>query len=630
MKVNERIPQSRLVPTSHPGLRRLLTAAAAEAPLPTILDIAERRVSPELVSFFEEQYIRLAPEKALDQLTSDEQALKSYMTQREFDGVFVLCGHAGTGKTTLLLFVTHYLFSRLPPEQQTFLPIYVGLSEAAASVADLNTFEDLTLHLRTEIAKRAMPTIHQLFREQPVQALRWTRDHSAAGLTGRFGKKDETDAQNDPETWLSQQDDRVRSALHWDLLLFYSSTQQRVVVVLDNVDRFSRDVHARILSFGDELRNYRVGCVAAMRYSTYKELDLLISEKRDPSLCLELRPELVSEIFRRRLESAKRSLTRREATPEEIDAVEWLVALLLKSESADLLSGVAGQNLHRIGKNFDRMARSNYLQADVVRGHRTRSVAVDPPLKLIYSALFGNYDGAFKADADSATAGVINVFCGMRGVVRPFALFCRLNLLARLGREGTVPAGLLLRDYCEVFSRELARAGLIITTECRKIMDEGDILRVVEDPQDSVLLSPSGKYYLRTLIFRPDYLYFMKDDCELRDDIDLGYSLVTEGWQRRMEAVCRFLTELAQLERELWERLAGETLKEGENALGAYVDRYGARGLSGKVGSASFVQAIWAENKSALESIPHQSGIARNLRASLDDLVRAERRLEIL
>jgi hypothetical protein len=343
------------------------------------------------------------------------------------------------------------------------------------------------------------------------------------------------------------------------------------------------------------------------------------------------------------LESAKRSLARLHANPEEIDAAEWLVPLLLKSESSDLLSGVAGQNLHRIGKNFDRMARSNYLQADVVRRHRTRGVVDDPPLKLIYSALFGNYDGAFKADADAATAGVVNVFCGMRGVLRPFALFCRLNLLMRLRREGAVPAGVLLRDYCEVFSRELAssrvvsrslfqltRSGLIVTTECRKIADEGDFQRVIEDPRDSILLSPSGKYYLQTLIFRLDYLYFMKDDCELRDNIDLGYSMVTENWQKRVEAVCRFLTELARLERELWERLSGESLKGGENALGAYVERYGARGLSGKVGSASFVQAIWAENKKTLDSIPHQSATARNLRASLDDLVLAEKRLEIL
>lgn len=641
MKLNARIPNS---PSTNRSpcreLRTLLERAACEIPQPTVAQLGAGEAPTALRAFFEQDHVRGQtapfPRLGLD-VTADERAILEFILD-DIQQPFILCGHAGSGKTTLLLYMTTILTQQIPAERRMFLPVYVALSDRTGAVRDMPTYAQLQRHLQSEIVRQVTGHLNREFSRNPAAALSWIARYSTSPrLHSRFGTADGEAASADPAGWIARFDDEMRHLLHWDILGFVSSNICRVVVFLDNVDRFSSDIHSSALNFGDELRDHGIRSVIAMRHSTYKELDRVISEKRAPSRKIELTQAHVRAVVQRRLGSPHVG-SRLETGIGDDDAAlaRWFVGLLCREESIQLLTGLSCQNLHRIAKNLENIRESEYCTREIISQAATSQ---GPPQWLVYHAALSNYYGSFKSGPDLTKAGVVNLLCGKSGVQQPFACFCRLNILARLhGCTGSMGAGQLAHEYKQVFSGELFAshvlmrslfqltcAGLIVTVRCRRIDDERDIQRVLEDEADGFILSDSGRFYIESLVTKQDYLHMMKDDVELPQGVPMGYAKADDPRPRNFKETLLFLTHMADSELQTWESIAREDERSGPskhiNRLALYRNFFSARSLQGEIQTASFVRYIWQPLRGYLDGEKLQEAALKIARADLEKVL---------
>lgn len=286
-----------------------------------------------------------------------------------------------------------------------------------------------------------------------------------------------------------------------------------------------------------------------MRTSTYNELDGLIFEKTDiTTRTIQYSIETVKHILNKRIINTHQkfkvnSFPKIETRTQNI--INAFVQLFSHSESINLLTNLSNKSLDSLFRKIKLMVESDYFDDSLLGREllleRTESYKEKgQPLWIIFSLLFGNYNGSFLSNEIMADCGILNLFSTKDCKSDLLRHFIRLHLLSAFfsyddDKDVFFDVRTIYKDYClifgndtqitEVFSRSINRlvqARLLISFKYNNsLRNKSKYLSLSEILEDKIAISTAGRYYLTKLIHRIDYLYFMKDDINWDDTSDI-------------------------------------------------------------------------------------------------------------
>lgn len=581
--------------------------------------------------FFENFYIKIDKKGELNYhegvrinttLSTSEAFLLNYMmSPRPPTHACVLLGHAGVGKSTLLKYLLHYLYFVELDIADQFLPAYIALSDDTGKVKSFDFSDQLYSYLDEQLFQTTHESIYNYLINIPDvdSFLDWVNTNSYNNkFCGEFTSTNILDIKaKGIAEYIRHLDGNDRKAFLLEAMRYYTKYYKRIVIVIDNIDRFSKDIHHLCLSYADKKLNQYFNCILAMRQSTYKQLDSNISEKMDlisPSLSLSI--DTVKIILKKRIEESKNiiltSAFSLSVSPEQL--VEGFISLLSHEESLNALVFLSNQNMHLLMRKLRIITESDYFNDDLVKKELMRSILSREEhriqLWILYSLLFGNYCGTFKSNDEMMLAGIINLFYNDLSVYKPYYFFSCLHILSRLYvEEGNDEAYFSVKkisgEYYELFKDDihfsenfnttmyhLIRSGLIFSKSCFRYTELQHIENRILD--DAVIISDAGRYYLTGLIRKIEYLYFMKDDINWFKKTNFNMAELQTPRLKKFINTLLALIELMRIELDMLRSIRNKSNDEGKNFTNKYMANFSALRLSTN-NTVIFTKAMWLD-----------------------------------
>jgi len=544
--------------------------------------------------------------------------------------VYVLRGHAGVGKSTMLKYIAHYLYFLEPDLNSAFLPVYVALSDDRKRIKQMSISDELFAFLDEQLYLKTRLILRKYLEEHHQPVLAWVNDYSTSGFFAKFPEEvlSTWNSADTDDLLTGLESEKDRRMFFFDILRYYSRNVRRVVIIIDNVDSFNEDIHRLCLNYADEKISQFIPCVIAMRMSTYMSIDSKISEKRDrtsPLVTYSLNG--VKEILKKRVEHLDQPVSlesgiRIKASPKDIAAA--FVDLIYHPTSLDTLANMSNQNLNVLFRKVRLMGDSDYFDDKLLQRELMEAKLDVPskrtPLWVLYSLIFGNYSGSFKSSNYAATAGIVNVFCNQSSSRTPYTHFSRLHLLSRVfTRSEPGDKWIKVKDIYDEYSAlfgddvvftatffrtlyRLIQSGLIFAHSCNRYEDERDIVNLIL--KDVIQISNAGQFYLLNLINKVDYLYFMKDDINWQGDRDLDYARLGTDRPTKWKNTLLSLIELMDLEYKMLARIREKTGNSSSvNLIGLYSEKFSAQRLDPDRRGLLFTRTIWKEMKRYINNI---------------------------
>jgi hypothetical protein len=627
MRINDRLTSTdRLITESRRFLEGIIEGIRYNPPAPAYYvpeDVTDENVS----GFFQDYYVPLDSRGHTPSdceipgviLSSYEQKLIDFCRNPKSETrTCVVHGHTGVGKTSLLRRLFYYLYPKCPSLKSSFYPIYIRMTQ---NLLETNPDPD---KVYAEIVKIVCESCYRIIKKElETDRQRILEDlNIKSGFWGRFSDADiEAALQSSVEDWLNSRfgEPNLRNAFVLDLLaLLIRQGRQRVILVVDDVDRFSADAHNCMFLALDSLTSRGIASIVCMRTSTFQNTSAELLEYRDQQIVIQLNPDLIRQILQRRVDLLRDSVRLHPETPfrirdyEEVsgvDVVNSFCDLLSRQACMNSLISLSNTDLKSVFLKLDLMCKSEaFSDTFIVHQLLERHVlgTREPPTSKIwvfYHLLLGNYAGTYRRDPQARKAGLINVFDSSEPSENPWRHFIRINLMLylfkiwRLTRDedqyvdvsevqekfkrtfGTTVGMSLLVDAMWA----LIESELVFMQSCRRYTDKAKVIQHVFS--DSVRLSDAGRFYLENLLHKVEYLYFIKDDIDWSDETQLGHlTPASRDYFRpaKFVSVLQALRFLADEEYRCLARLKAHWSgsEEYEDALGRYRDQFSPHGLA--------------------------------------------------
>jgi hypothetical protein len=541
-------------------------------------------------------------------LASGEAELLRFMLSGDLrhEKVYILCDHAGKGKSTLAKYLCWYLIPREVVLRDAVVPVYISVFDHTERMQSLQNRDEVERYLDDEIQRLAFSHAYDHFCVHSTQILSEAHRSTDVTLQGLFPRTTVDAASANPANWFASQPAERRRRIVFYALMHFARTVRPVVIVLDDADRLQIDTQRFALEY--LYRRISLGAcgILAMRRSTYSAMKADIRDKEHHlSQPIRWSPDSVKDMLTRRIATADQRVTLRWGMRTDTtarDLADAFVNALRRPDAVELLTALSNENLHSLFGKLHMITQSRYFRD----GHVMRELIVKETsrhgeasagaqLWIVLSFIFGNYAGTFKSSEDAGKAGIINVFCTRELNHSPLTQFIRLNLLARvfpIQREAdALPVKTIREEYMSIFGddahftpvfaralRRLIVGGLVFTTSCRRYQDEQAFWPNVTD--DSIFVAPAGRYYLQKLIGFIEYLWFMKDDIDWRDSPTLTLASTTANTVKKARGTLRALVSLMKLECEMLESIRA-SVTPGMPLLRRYTDLFSARRIPG-------------------------------------------------
>jgi len=560
MKLNEKVT---LLKTTQFESKQFLTRLVQEiqyAPAPPVEKIPPPITPDELEEFYKSSYVLLDDHGALPPFCNERQIkLSSYEEQlinfcvnpRAETKICVLHGHTGVGKSTLLRRIIYYIYPKCPELRRRFIPIYLRFTPNLES----ENPDTLFLSLQREIIESIYPNIRDVIRVDIQRIL--LKLNLQGKFFGRFPKSVIDNVMDlDGEEWINSffiNSDLKNQFLMEVLKHLILEKKIHVVLILDDVDRYSRSVQNCTFWALDTLFLYGLAFIVSMRTSTYSNTSVQLLEYRDHEVELLFTQELIEQVLNRRLELLEQSI---HLTPDisyrineykEVkgqDVVECFCRLLSRSASMKALVNLSNTNLKSVFQKLALMSKSDafsdefivqqLLERDVVNSRKSSKNRI----WIFYHMLLGNHGGTFMSKPETTKASLINLFDSSILSNNKWRHFIRLHILifvygfwkknkddnryvkvadvqeAFKSTFGTLIELSLILDTLNA----LIESELLFTESCRRYFDNPQLL-IENIFSDSIQISYAGIFYLENFIHKVEYLYFIKDDIDWSNEI---------------------------------------------------------------------------------------------------------------
>lgn len=578
------------------------------------------------VHFFENYYVRLDSAGSLQQfglkssipISSSEADVLDFLLDKSAHYVpCIVLGREGVGKSTLLKYLSFYLWFKCPELRDLFLPVYLPISDFEHSLSR----DDIFRELNKMIYERVFSTCYRYLNERYESILPWINLHSGTVFRGKFTdkviKSIKQEGMDEYFRELSPQDSRQ---LIMDTLTHFSRHRTRIVLIVDDVDRHSYDIHRSCLNFLDKKIEQGFAVITAMRTGTYNEIDSVIFENTDRTT-REVRYsiETVKNVLRARIAEAHKRLKlvsrpRIDASTQQL--VEAFVNLLSNDNSIDVLSSLSNLSLDILFRKFRLILNSSYFD-DSILTHELLHLAAErqergAPVWVVYSLLFGNHAGTFKTVDEAVHCGIMNVFSSKHCYDHLLRHLIRLHLLSAFysyddNTDRYISVKPIYRNYCDIFGDEanlteafirsmyrLVNGRLLYSEKCSPYHRIDTVREEIFD--DMLTLSPAGRFYLMNLIHKVDYLYFMKDDINWLKIPPFSHATVGKS---RTEKFCDTLCALRILmthEYELLEKINEVNSRNStreKNLVRLYTNRFSPLHVNREIGTVVFTKWMY-------------------------------------
>ena len=169
--------------------------------------------------------------------------------------------HAGRGKSTILKFLTYYLYPDQPSLEKHLVPIYLSLRNYEGEIRELDKASELNEFMSKKVKEASFKIAYEAFRQYPQPILEWINIDYPSPLQGRFSAAAFMEIVNNPTQFLSDLTkensstivDFIMGALSW-----YSRNIRTVALLLDDADNFSIDTQWSLLSYAEQKDERRI------------------------------------------------------------------------------------------------------------------------------------------------------------------------------------------------------------------------------------------------------------------------------------------------------------------------------------------------------------------------------------
>lgn len=617
-------------------------------PAPPITSYPEDQLDPELTKFFENYYICLDSLGNLpDDCNHTEQICISSYEEKIINfcknphsetRICVLHGHTGVGKSTLIRRIIYYIYPKCSSLKTSYFPVYLRLPNLITS-DDVPDWFSLKKAIMGEVINK--PIYLTIMRELAENTTNILEElNSEEKFRSRFPPRVRKDATSNIEEWITSyfnSDDREVFLQHV-LALLTRQRKFKITLILDDVDRYSSKVHDSVFMALDRIAASGIAILVSMRTSTFESTSTKILEYRDQKIELSLKAEIINQIIQQRVGVLQKDMILDPEIPFRIKNYERVTgkdvsysfcSLISQPQCMKALINLSNTNLKHVFLKLDLMAKSEafsdtfiarqLLERDLIRG-------TDLPqskIWIFYHLLLGNYAGTYRADSIMQRAGLINVFDCSEPSQNPWKHFIKLNLLICLYRywrenrndEQYLTVIELHKKFQLAFGNTiepslfedalwtLIDSELVFMGSCRRYKQESLNEHVYSD---TLKISFAGRFYLDNLVHKVEYLFFIKDDIDWRNEIqDLDLKPARRDYNRHVK-FADVLKSLLYLSREEFSCLGilraywiGNS--NGEDSIRCYRDYFSPNGLPG-ASSISICETILRNFKRFIKS----------------------------
>jgi hypothetical protein len=628
-------------------LGKIIDEIVYNPPHPTT-SYPEDQIDSGLQNFFENYYVCLDTKgNLLDESNNKEQIFISSYEEKIISfcknphsetRICVLHGHTGVGKSTLIRRIIYYIYPKSPFLKASFIPVYLRLPNLITS-EDVPDWSILKKAIMGELINK--PIYLKIMHELEGNTKNILEElNTEVKFRSRFSPRVIEEASRNIYEWIASYfspDDREIFLQHVLLALIHEH-KLKITLILDDVDRYSSKVHDAVFMALDRIATSGIAIVVSMRTSTFESTSTKILEYRDQMTELTLKEEIINQVVQQRIGILQKDISLDPEIPFRIknyekitgkDVVDSFCSLISRPPCMNAIVNLSNTNLKHVFKKLDLMAKSEafsdtfiarqLLERDILLNNNSSQSKV----WIFYHLLFGNYAGTFRADSTMQRAGLINLFDCSEPSQNPWRHFIKLNLLICLYRywkdnrdEEKYLSVIELKKKFQLSFGSIVEVSLFDDAMWTLIDSElvfmGSCRRYKKDTlnehmySDTLKISFAGRYYLENLVHKVEYLFFMKDDINWRNEIhELNLKPAKRDYNRNIKFtdVLKALLYLTEEEYSCLGILRAHWIDNanGEDSLKCYLDNFSPNGLPGASGI-SICETILRNFKSFMKS----------------------------
>lgn len=523
------------------------------------------KVGEEINNYYKNYYVPLDACGYIPMLKNQpEEPVSSYeyrildfcLNPRVETRIFIIHGHTGVGKSSLLRKVLYYWYPQFQELQNKFIPIYIQIKDHMVYNEDEMpvTTQALQKYFEKKIRDNTYYVIKNALIDDGVKII--SEMNKKGTYAGSFSDEDIEKIKSRPiEGWLSSFFPESNLRLDFELEVLTQLIRQgkiKITVAIDDVDKYSSRIHISIFSASDYLSTRGISVIACMRTSTYNASANAISQVQDGVMEINLNSGFVETIIKRRIDLAKNEIKLNPDIPYTIksyrailgiDVIDLFCTLISRPPCMKTLVGLSNSNIKQVFRKFSLMAQSEAFSDEFIVSALLKRDKVLPTKQnsrkiwVFYHLLFGNKAGTYNRNDGALKAGLVNLYDSNGFDNNPWRYLIRLNILNFLYKvwihlrdeKHYTKVSILHEKFLQTFGNlvsptlfedallTLIQSELVFMGSCKRYKDEDDLLENVYS--DSLIISPSGRFYLENLIHIVEYLYFMKDDILWYQDI---------------------------------------------------------------------------------------------------------------
>jgi hypothetical protein len=482
------------------------------------------------------------------------------------DRVLVLTAPVGWGKTVLIQYVWKYVIHKSEWLKKHVFPIHILVDMNISAFQGYDSKREIRQALYSNLIKERLIDITIHYTSLDDESF-WTYLKTN---TDRFNslEQEEDDLHSKYNASLKGQraklelgikEARSKAREQDDFYLFATKyviekKGKTVLLILDNVDPLSITINQVILEEAIELsRKYSFKVLVSMRKNTFNALSRDVSGllRAYPPRRLEMESRNVKEYLRGRMNTIKNQLIQdSDGKPPSFvylyegekkinfeDACKVIFSLtdvLLGEESSRILSNISHRNLRKLNRYLIKYLSTGYFDVDklvttIVKEQTTEEKTRENPLWILLASIItGNYATHFQDRlTQEYEAHVLNVYCNGDKSYNRYIL--RIHILNFLNKKDHINTSSkqLCTSYQEMIGtnpddlNEQINYAIMRFLKC-DLVESANYYDVNQDDIptnfENLCITDTGRYYLTTFRNYYEYLIYMKDDVDLREN----------------------------------------------------------------------------------------------------------------
>ena len=551
----------------------------------------------------------------------EAEILNFFLSDESKNKPFLFVDHAGRGKSTILKYISRYLYDKENELKEEFVPIYLSLRPYESAIQGFAKAIELYQFLEKLIKETAFKFAKDHFLNNTLEILKWLNEKYPSDLQGLYSSS-ETNKEivDEPDKFIEKLAEHEKDKLQdfiLGVLSHYSTYICPIALIIDDADNFSVDVQRAVLGFSKRKISLGFRVLVALRVSTWRSFE---SDRRDyePYLSLEQIGwtfEQLKKFLLVRLENGHEQVKLQDqyqVNLEKKEIVDAFFKLFVKDHTTDFLIKTSNFNLHSLMRKLALIPQSwhfrdRYLLKEQLVSHVPRNRTHGVSLWNTYNLVFGSYRGSFQSNNDNARSGIVNLFCTREDNHEPYTFFARMHILARLRDATTEAENIKMKkiedeyrtvfgdnlSFSRVFGRALFRlvqSSLVCTRSCRRYKTFAEVQEHIDS--DALYISEAGLYYLNVLINRIDYFFFMKDDIDWPSHFnlkDIEHVKVNMSRSRRHKSTLKSLYNLGLIEMNMLKEIQRQLKNSGDSSIvSTYVSLFSGKRIGKGNGDITF------------------------------------------